>query len=273
MVDKMKRFIISGIVLVIIIVVILVVVFATVWRNNSNYDSIFEGPTDSKLSNLAINSLNGAVTYSIPEKYQKNYLAWKDIVPEAQILIDNFDDIKREVEDIMKDYDSIPEFDKIDDKQDRLANSDNKKWKTFMFKFYDEYNEENCNKCPKTSKLLKKLPLDLAMFSIMEKGKVLVPHQGPWRGLLRMHLGIDVPDGAKITVDNEDYYWKEKELILFDDTFTHSVENPNGRRVVLFMDLKRKHIPDTFHKIAMMAGKDYFNKVNMNIEKNSTKVQ
>ena len=270
MVSKMKRTIITIVAAVVIIIIIMILIFAVNWRNNSNYDSIFDGPTDNKFSNLAINAINGAVSYSIPEKYQNNFLDWKEVIPEAQILIDNFDDIKAEVAEVMKDYDNIPEFDKIDDKQDRLANSDNKKWKTFMFKFYDEYNEENCKKCPKTSELLKQLPLDLAMFSIMEKGKVLVPHQGPWRGLLRMHLGIDIPEGARITVDDEDYYWKEKEIVLFDDTFTHSVENPNGRRVVLFMDLKRTHISSAFHKIAMMAGKDYFNKVNMNIEKNST---
>ena len=267
----MRRFIIIGVV-ILVIVVALIVFFAIKWRNSSNYDSIFEGPTDSKLSNVVINSLNGSISYSIPDKYRGNFLDWKDVIPEAQILIDNFDDIKSEVAEIMKDYDNIPEFDKIDDKQDRLANSDNKKWKTFMFKFYDDYNEENCKKCPKTSELLKKLPLDLAMFSIMEKGKVLVPHRGPWRGLLRMHLGIDIPEGAKIKVNDEDYYWKEKEIVLFDDTFTHSVENPNGKRVVLFMDLKRTHIPSFFHNIAKLAGKDYFNKVNMNIEKNSTKV-
>lgn len=272
MVSKMKRMIIFGIVTVIVIIVIMVLVFAVKWKNSSNYNSIFDGPTDSNLSNLVINTLNGAVMYSIPEPYQNNFLDWKVVVPEAQILIDNFDTIKAEVAEIMKDYDNIPEFDKIDDKQDRLSNSDNKKWKTFMFKFYDEYNEDNCKKCPKTAELLKQLPLDLAMFSIMEKGKVLVPHRGPWKGLLRMHLGIDIPEGAKITVDDEDYFWKEKEIVLFDDTFTHSVENPNGRRVVLFMDLKRTHIPQMFHSIAMAAGKDYFNKVNMNIEKISTKV-
>lgn len=270
MVSKMKRIFISLLVIIILITIV-IVVFASKWKNQKEYDSIFDGPTDSNISNIVINTLNGAVSYSIPEKYGYNFLDWKEVIPEAQILIDNFDVIKSEVAEIMKDYDNIPEFDKIDDKQDRLANSDNKKWKTFMFKFYDDYNEENCKKCPETSKLLKQLPLDLAMFSIMEKGKVLVPHQGPWRGLLRMHLGIDIPDGAKITVDDEDYYWKEKELVLFDDTYTHSVENPNGRRVVLFMDLKRTHISSIFHKIAMMAGKDYFNKVNMNIEKNSTR--
>lgn len=257
--------------IVIVIIIVIVVLFAAVWKNKTDSKSIFSGPTDSYSSNLLVNMLNGMVTSSIPNEFGRNFLDWKEVIPEAQLLIDNYDDIKQELNEVLKEYDSIPEFDKIDDHQKNLSNSDNKKWKTFIFKFYDDYNKENCKKCPKTTSLLKQLPLDLAMFSIMEKGKVLVPHKGPWRGLLRLHLGLEIPEGATITVDGEDYQWKEKELILFDDTYTHSVVNPTDRRVILFMDIKRNHIPSVFHKIAMLAGKDYFNKVNMNIESKSTK--
>lgn len=262
----MKRTVLYILAAVIIITIVVVVAFAAKWKGKN----VLDGPTDSKFSNLVVNALNGAVSASIPSKFDGNYLDWKEVIPEAQILIDNFDDIKGEVNMLLSELDSIPEFDKIDTHQNNLANSDNKKWKTFFFKFYDEYNEENCKKCPKTAELLKKLPLDLAMFSIMEKGKVLIPHQGPWRGLLRLHLGVDIPAGAKITVNNEDYYWKEKELVLFDDTYTHSVTNPGGTRVVLFMDLKRSHIPSIFHSIANMAGKDYFNRVNKKLEENAS---
>ena len=271
MVSKMNTIVVI-IVAIFMISIILVLVFAVTWKRHADLDSITTGVTGNAVSNLVVNALNGAVSASIPEKYNKNFLDWKEIVPEAQSLIDNFDTIKSELNEVLKDYDNIPEFDKIDEKQHNFINNDNKKWKTYVFKFYDDYNEENCKKCPETAKLLKKLPLDLAMFSIMEKGKVLIPHRGPWRGLLRLHLGLDVPQGATITVDGEKYEWKEKELVLFDDTFEHSVVNPTGRRVVLFMDLKRTHIPNTFHKIAMLAGKDYFNKVNKKVEQNSTKV-
>ena len=266
----MKRFYIIGLVIIVLIIVI-VFSFATVSKNKMNLDSVFSGPTSSNTSNLAINSLNGMVTTATPSKYQGNYLDWEEVIPEAKILIDNYDVIKSELNTVLQDYDNIPEFDKIDDHQGNLANSDHKKWKTFIFKFYDDYNDVNCKKCPETAKLLKKLPLDLAMFSIMEKGKVLIPHRGPWRGLLRLHLGLEIPEGATITVDGQDYQWKEKELVLFDDTYIHSVKNPNGRRVVLFMDIKRNHIPYIFHRISNLAGKQYFNKVNKKIESSSSK--
>ena len=55
MVSKMTRMIIFGIVTVIVIIVIMVLVFAVKWKNSSNYNSIFDGPTDSNLSNLVIN--------------------------------------------------------------------------------------------------------------------------------------------------------------------------------------------------------------------------
>ena len=105
----------------------------------------------------------------------------------------------------------------------------------------------------------------------MEKGKKLFPHRGPSKHILRLHLGIDIPEGAKITVDGEDYHWKEKELFMFDDTYEHSVDNPNGLRGVLFMDLDRK-LPERYIWLINKFARSYFDSVNKQVEKNASSV-
>ena len=230
--------------------------------------SVFSGPV-GKMS-FFVNSYNGYIMSNIPKNLSTPYLKWREVIPEAQILLDNFEDIKNEYLEVLKNYEKIPEYGEVDNKNTGLSGHDKKDWKTFVFKYHSDYNKKNCDLCPKTSKLLKELPIELAMFSIMEKGKKLYPHRGPSKHILRLHLGIVIPDKAKITVDNKDYYWKEKELMMFDDTYEHSVDNPNGLRGVLFMDIDRKHIPKKYIWLANLLGKGYFNKVNNEIEKKSS---
>ena len=238
---------------------------ATRYSKFANYKNNFDGPA-LPLTSFVLNSFNGFIMKNIPEKYSTPFIDWKEIIPEAQILIDNFEKIKNEYSEVLKKYEEIPEYDKLDSHQGSLSNHDAKKWKTFVFKYHSGFNAKNCNMCPETSKLLKKLPVELAMFSIMEKGKKLFPHRGPSKHILRLHLGIDIPEKAKITVDKKDYFWKEKELVLFDDTYEHSVDNPNGLRGVLFMDIDRKHIPKKYIWIANLVGKQYFTDVNKKVE-------
>jgi len=114
------------------------------------------------------------------------------------------------------------------------------------------------------------LPEDnLAMCSIMEPGKKLYAHHGPWCGIIRMHLGLIIPkSNPVINVGKEKYHWKEGELVAFNDTYLHSVHNPKkngGIRVILFLDINRPDIPKFFHKITNLAS-NYFQKVNKKTE-------
>ena len=55
-----------------------------------------------------------------------------------------------------------------------------------------------------------------------------------------------IPEGeCYILVNGERYDWKEREDVLFDDTYKHEVWNKtDGRRVVLFLDvLREKGLP------------------------------
>lgn len=60
---------------------------------------------------------------------------------------------------------------------------------------------------------------------------------------MRVHLGLECPsmeEGCYIIIDNKKYGWKDGEILIFDDTYTHEVKNnSNKERVVLFMDISR----------------------------------
>lgn len=96
---------------------------------------------------------------------------------------------------------------------------------------------------PNTMKLVNKCPCTLAFFSVFEPGTKLEPHIGLYKGVMRYHLPIIVPDDFEkcfINVDGNVLHWREGEDLMFDDTFLHHAENnSNERRVVLFLDIKR----------------------------------
>jgi len=113
-------------------------------------------------------------------------------------------------------------------------------WKTFFFLGYGFRSEANCRRCPKTAALLDSIPgCVTGFFSILSPGKKIPPHRGPWRGVLRYHLALKVPEPASasgIKVDGEEAHWTEGKSLVFDDGYTHEAWNgTDGVRVVLFL--------------------------------------
>ena len=67
-------------------------------------------------------------------------------------------------------------------------------------------------------------------------------HSGVFKGVVRVHIGVDVPepDAATLTVDGRPLHWREGEAISFDDLFVHSVaHNGTQSRSVLWLDVLR----------------------------------
>lgn len=136
------------------------------------------------------------------------------------------------------------------------------KWKTFMFKS-GEFVERNCELCPQTADLLRTVPgLYTAFFSVLEPHQYLTPHWGYYKGFLRYHLGVVIPNNnadrkcfLRVNDDLEDnaqrdislvekgktYFWKNGEGVLFDDNYLHDAENCSDEvRVILWLDMRRK---------------------------------
>ena len=118
-------------------------------------------------------------------------------------------------------------------------------WKTLPLRLFNKDNRENLNKCPIMKEILShNSNITTAFFSIMEPGKNLSSHYGPFKGILRYHLGLLIPPKESgncfISVDDKVYEWKEGEGVLFDETYKHFVRNEtNYPRIILFLDIKR----------------------------------
>lgn len=162
--------------------------------------------------------------------------------PWIGLLEARFSDIAAELAALLDSGSPIPGFEEISADQKKLSND--QRWKTFFFLGYGEPFEDNIARCPRTWAALQNIPgLTTAFFSILEPGKRLPPHRGPYKGVLRYHLGLRLPRdrlACAIEVAGERRHWAEGRSLIFDDTFVHSAWNESDEpRVVLFVDFAR----------------------------------
>jgi ornithine lipid ester-linked acyl 2-hydroxylase len=150
--------------------------------------------------------------------------------------------IRKELDTLMMRREEIPNFQDVSKAQKALTEGD--QWKTFFFYSFGNKTEENCARCPETVRLLHRIPgMKSAMFSILAPGKHIPPHRGPYKGVLRYHLGLIIPGpegSCRIRVGNQVQCWKEGKSMIFDDSHEHEAWNDtDGYRVVLFVDFVR----------------------------------
>lgn len=127
---------------------------------------------------------------------------------------------------------------------DALTVAQDRGWRTAPLLTYGLRSEAVIAECPETWRLLQGVPgLAGAMFSVLEPGRFLPPHRGPYNGLLRLHLGLIVPDEPEkvgIRVVDKIKPWEEGRALIFDDTMEHEAWNDADQtRVVLLLDFAR----------------------------------
>ena len=164
-----------------------------------------------------------------------------DIFPFAAVLEHNWTLIRGEVARLMmhKDFAAFSEAG-----ADPLIAAQDRGWRTAPLLAYGLRSEALIAQCPETWRLLQGVPgLVGAMFSVLEPGRFLPPHRGPYNGLLRLHLGLIVPDEPQkvgIRVVDKIRPWDEGRALIFDDTLEHEVWNDTDQtRVVLHLDFAR----------------------------------
>lgn len=133
-----------------------------------------------------------------------------------------------------------------------LSGTSNKPaWDAFFFYRRGTRFDENHARCPKTSALLESIELcrvrDQApeiCFSVLTPGSHIMPHHGVTNTRVVVHLPLIVPgDCALNIVDGDAHYWKEGELMMFDDTYQHEAWNKSDQtRVILLMDAWNPHL-------------------------------
>ena len=94
-----------------------------------------------------------------------------------------------------------PKFQDVSKAQRALTEGD--QWKTFFFIRLATRTRENCETLSEYSANLEAHPWNEdAMFSILSPRKHIPPHRGPYKGVLRYHLGLIIP-GAEEVAESE----------------------------------------------------------------------
>ena len=150
--------------------------------------------------------------------------------------------IRTELECVIARKNELPGFQDI--LPDIAAISRDRGWKSFILAGMGATSRRNIALCPQTWRIVQNVPgLSMAMFSIFEPGKRLRPHSGPYNGVLRLHLGLIVPDACDdvaIRVGPCVRHWEEGKILIFDDSYEHEAWNDSDRlRAVLFLDFAR----------------------------------
>jgi aspartyl/asparaginyl beta-hydroxylase (cupin superfamily) len=180
---------------------------------------------------ITLTSADGDRTFFDPSHFK-----WVEGIENAwQVIL-------TELRKLLEDRDRIPNFQDVSADQAVLTQGTD--WKTFFLYAYGHKLEDNCARCPLTVKELQRIPgMKTAMFSILAPGKHIPEHRGPYRGVLRYHLGLVIPveaSACRIRVRDDVRHWSAGKSLIFDDSHLHEVWNDtHEERIVLFVDFER----------------------------------
>jgi aspartyl/asparaginyl beta-hydroxylase (cupin superfamily) len=170
--------------------------------------------------------------------------------PELREIEKEFHEIRREFLVASERVAVMPTYHELDPFQRYISATTPHDWRMFYLCAMGEVAEENAELCPRSIAALKKVPnVFQASFSILDPGKSIPAHNGPYYGYLRYHLGIEVPEEnpPSIRIRDHVHTWRDGESVLFDDSWNHEViNNCAERRVVLIVDVLRP-MPRTQH--------------------------
>jgi ornithine lipid ester-linked acyl 2-hydroxylase len=165
-----------------------------------------------------------------------------ELFPWVKHVEDNWTIVREELETVLEDHAALPNFQDIS--KDQIEITDDDHWKTFFLYGFGFKAKLGVEMCPRTAALMEQIPgMKTAMFSILSPRKHILDHRGPYKGVLRYHLGLIVPrekEACRIRVGEDIRHWDEGKSMIFDDTFNHEVWNDTDEtRVVLFVDVLR----------------------------------
>lgn len=167
--------------------------------------------------------------------------------PDHELFVRNWHQIRDECLAAIQDIGSVPRFHELMAEQRPLSTHGGRYWRMFLLKAYGSNHRGNQTKCPFTASLLEQArSVQSATFSILEGRKHIPVHRGPFRGVLRYHLGLVIPrkaDGSssnRLMIDGITYELKEGGELLWDDTYPHEAWNDSDLvRAVLILDVIR----------------------------------
>ena len=126
-------------------------------------------------------------------------------------------------------------------------------WSSYYLWKYGAALADAHERCPKTVRALKALPLinlpsrsPSAFFSLLEPGAHIPAHTGVTNVRAIIHLPLIIPEGCRFRVGGETRTWKVGQAIAFDDTIEHEAWNDSKElRAILIFDVWNPHLTET----------------------------
>jgi len=167
------------------------------------------------------------------------------VCPALQEITRAYPKIRAEFEQLLEQRVPMPMYHELDAGEGSISATvdTGQKWTVYMLYILGYKPKMNRTLCPETCRALEQIPdLIQAFFSILEPGKSVPRHEGPYLGYLRYHMALRVPreNPPRLIVKSREYTWKEGEAVMFDDSWTHEVINHSREiRAVLIVDVLR----------------------------------
>ena len=175
----------------------------------------------------------------------------EDYFPQAPHFARNWASVRDEALGVARRLSEVPRFHELMKAQAPISANDGHDWRVFVLRAYGADISENLARCPVTAGLVQSCPNVLsASFSFLAPGKHIPPHRGPFRGVVRCHLGLSMPrgedgsPGAILWIDGVEHRLGNGDYLVWDDTYTHEVHNRTDQvRVALLLDIWRRGMP------------------------------
>lgn len=129
-----------------------------------------------------------------------------------------------------------------------IGHENTKNWTTIPLRLFGRDCTYYMDKCSILSLILRMHPeIKSCLFSIMHPNKIIQSHYGPYDGLIRYQLPLDIPitsmsEECYLHVADEICYWQEGKGIMFDESKLHgAINTTKSKRMVLLIDLERPY--------------------------------
>lgn len=167
-----------------------------------------------------------ATAFFPPENYE-----W------AKVIINNYDVIKGELLDYLKDH-------KLESYFNASMVERKNTWKTTAVKWWGINLYNNQKTFSRTSKIINSFPnIVSASFNLLEANSKIKPHYGDTNAIFRCHLALIIPKASTqcgFTVKGETRHWEEGNMLVFVDANYHEAYNNSDEdRYIFLFDVLR----------------------------------
>ena len=169
--------------------------------------------------------------------------------PNAKIFTARWREIRDEA--LAADLRNVPRFHELMEAQRDISDNDGRDWRMLILKAYGVPMPQNLARCPVIASLLEQAPEAVScVLSFLAPGKHIPVHRGPFRGIMRFHLMLSMPQDESgrpacvMEIDAAPYRLAEGASLLWDDTYPHEVWNRSSEaRIALLLDVWRPGMP------------------------------